>query len=94
MSFRRRRGGKPDANQQPIIDALRKIGASITIISSVGFGAPDLLVGWHGYNFLLEIKATGKALTPQERKWVSDWRGQVAIVDSVADALLFVRAIG
>ena len=94
MSFRRRRGGKPDANQQPIVDALRQIGASVTVISSVGFGTPDLLVGWHGYNFLLKIKVAGKALTPQEMKWASDWRGQVAISESVEDALLFVRAIG
>ena len=48
---------KVDANQAGIVEALRGIPeCSVLILSSVGDGCPDLLVGYHGANLLVELK--------------------------------------
>lgn len=81
-----------DANQAEIVQALRQIGATVTVLSHVGFGCPDILVGRHGINYLLEIKDGTKTpsrqkLTPAETRWHRAWEGQAAIVVSVEDAI-------
>ena len=88
--------GRTDANQAEIVAALRQVpGVTVLLLSSVGSGCPDVCVGVKGKNVLLEIKAPGgprggtsrQALTDPEREWHRTWRGQVAIVCSVEQAL-------
>lgn len=43
-----------DTNERPIIEALRAAGATVTQLD--GKGVPDLLVGFRGQTFLLEVK--------------------------------------
>ena len=43
-----RKFGKTDANHADIVDALRRVGASVVSLASVGNGVPDLLVGFNG----------------------------------------------
>ena len=78
-----------DANQQEIVDALRKIGADVFII-----GRPvDLLVGYRKRNFLLEVKTeTAKPRKDQQkqRDWIKDWKGQVRIVTNAEEAIRLV----
>ena len=81
-----------DRNQPEIVQKLRDIGATVTVLSMVGFGCPDILVGWHGVNYLLEIKDGEKSpsrrtLTPAEMRWHRDWEGQSAIVLSADEAI-------
>ena len=64
-------------------------------LHTVGKGCPDLLCGVRGTNLLVEIKdgqkvPSARKLTPDEAAWHQSWRGQVAIVESVDDALLLV----
>ena len=47
-----RRAAKIDENQPEIVDALRAMGCSVTILSAVGNGCPDILVGFRGINLL------------------------------------------
>ena len=76
--------------------ALRRVGASVQSLASVGRGCPDLLVGYYDRLFLFEIKdgakpPSARKLTPDERAWHDRWCTPVHIVCSVDDAL---RAIG
>jgi hypothetical protein len=91
-----RRVAKTDANQKEIVKFLRMAGAVVQPLHAVGSGCPDLLVGFRGANHLLEVKdgkkpPSAQELTADQKEWHSAWRGQVAIVNSVDDAL---RAIG
>jgi hypothetical protein len=43
-----KRAAKVDINQKEIVAYLRKIGASVAVMSAVGQGFPDLVVGWRG----------------------------------------------
>ena len=91
-----RRAAKVDRNQAEITAALRDVGASVQPIHTLGSGVPDLLVGWQGVNFLLEIKdgnlsPSKRVLTQDEATWHAKWRGTVTTVNNVDEAL---RAIG
>lgn len=87
-----RRAAAVDANQGEIVEALRRIGASVKPIHRVGEGVPDLLVGDRGRNYLVEVKDGDKIpsqqkLTPDEQEFHDTWRGQVHIIRSVDEAL-------
>jgi|GEM_PF-5567154 len=51
-----RRSARIDRNQPEIVEALRKLGASVQPLHTAHDGIPDLLVGYQGRNFLLEVK--------------------------------------
>jgi len=81
-----------DANQPEIVGMLRQIGASVTCTHMVSNGFPDIVVGWQGDNYLMEIKDGSKPpskrrLTPEEAIWHNEWRGKVHIVNNFDEAL-------
>lgn len=76
-----------DANQAEIVADLRAIGASVQHLHEVGHGCPDLLVGFRGENYLFEIKSLGGRLTLEQRCWHDLWRGQLAVIRSIEEAL-------
>lgn len=90
-------GGKPtynrkvDANQSSVIEEVRQWpGVIVQDLHGIGNGVPDLLIGFRGVNFLVELKdgekpKHQKQLTEPEKKWHSAWKGQVAICESAGD---------
>jgi len=82
---------KVDLNQPELVRALRGVGASVQTIHTIGMGCPDLLVGFRGHCFLLELKSATGRLTHYETEWQRSWNGHVAIVRTIDEAL---RAIG
>ena len=91
-----RRAAKVDANQAAIVGELRAVGASVQPLHTVGQGVPDLLVGFRGRNWLIEVKDGSKPpserkLTPAQQDWHALWRGQVVTVKDGDEAL---RALG
>ena len=90
-----RRAARVDDNQGQIVDALRRVGCSVWSLAGVGKGFPDLAVGFRGRNLFLEVKDGSKPpckrkLTPDEEAFHASWRGHVAVVESVEDALKIV----
>ncbi len=88
-----RRASKVDANQEQVVSVLRGYGASVQSLAAVGKGVPDLLVGYRGTNFLLEVKDGKKPpsqtqLTPDQQEWHLQWKGdKPVIVYSPTDAV-------
>jgi len=93
------RRGRIDDNQQAIVNILRTAGATVVLLSSVGKGVPDLLVGFRGVTLLMEIKdgkkpPSDRKLTTDQQKWHAEWRGgALAIVDSADSALRMIGVI-
>lgn len=82
------RHGKVDANQEEIVDAFRRGGASVLSLADMGQGCPDLLVGYQGKNYLVEVKTPEGALNAYQVQWHNlFWNGQVCIVRTVDEAL-------
>jgi hypothetical protein len=89
-----RRAAKVDANQPAIVDALRKAGASVECLHRVGAGCPDIIAGFRGTDYLLEIKVPGEKPNDLQSSWHLQWRGRrVAVVRTIAEALTAIGAL-
>ena len=82
-----------DANQPTIVRDLREAGATVEHLHTIGHGCPDILVGFRGRSWVFEIKSPGGAMTPDEVKWHEEWRGQVHVIYSAAEALRIMWGI-
>lgn len=92
-----RRAARIDDNQQIIVAALRAVGASVQSLAAVGKGCPDLAVAYRGVNYFLEVKdgskpASRQVLTTAEAAWHQRWKGPVAVVSSISEALAAIGA--
>lgn len=76
-----------DVNQAAIVKVLRAAGATVYCA-----GKPvDLIVGYRGCNFLVEVKnPEGGRTTGEQAEFFASWRGQVAIVRTEAEALAVI----
>ena len=89
-----RRDAKVDQNQREIIDALRQMGASVYPLHFAGKGWTDLLCGFRGHNYLIEIKTQKGKLSADQRTFHQSWRGQVAVVRTAREAVDAMRGLG
>lgn len=87
---------KTDANHKQIINQLRKIpNISVFSTHTIGKGFPDIVIGYKGFNYLIEIKDGAKSksqkkLTEAEEKFFFDWNGQVSIAENIDDILKII----
>jgi hypothetical protein len=86
-----------DANQKEVVKAFRDMGCTVLILSDMGKGCPDVVVGLNNCNYLVEIKngkrpLSGQKLTFDEQAFFDTWRGQVDIIRSIEEAVLFIKA--
>lgn len=92
MTVDMRTRSRTDRNQQEIVSAFRDIGARVQVLSAVGKGCPDLLVGFRGVNVLVEVKDGGRVpserkLTADQVRWHGSWAGQVCVAEDITDAV-------
>lgn len=83
---------KADANQKPIVAALRSIGAKVATTHTVGQGFPDLVVTYGGRTMLLEVKDPTQPkhrheLTPAQKVFHAAWTGEIHVVFTVEQAI-------
>ena len=73
---------RTDANQGHIIRAVQKIGGTVVDLSQVGGGVPDILIGFRGNNYLVEIKnpEAGGKLSDNQVKFVDNFNGRVDVI--------------
>jgi len=86
-----RHAKRVDANQDAIVATLRAAGAHVWII-----GLPvDLLVGYKGHTFLVEVKTTSKKpLTVLQADFFKSWSGgTLARIDSPDAALRMIGVL-
>jgi hypothetical protein len=89
-----RHNARADSNQSAIIAALESCGATVQVLATVGNGCPDLLVGWCGDTFLIEVKVSGKKLNEKQVAWHESWGGRKpSIVYGIVDALRVIGAL-
>ena len=77
-------------NQNLIVKQLRKCGVSVAITSMVGKGFVDIVCGFRGRNYLIELKdgnksASRKQLTPDEKTFHDTWNGQINKAESFTE---------
>lgn len=87
-----------DRNQVEIVKTFRQYGASVVHTHTLGRGFPDIVVGYQGNNFLIEIKdwlkpESQRKLTEAEQEFSNNWKGQYDIIESVGDVVSFMETI-
>lgn len=88
-----RQRARTDGNQVEIVAAFRGLGCSVTVTSRVGEGFPDLVVGVESVTVPVEIKMPGGTLTDEQETWFKLWRGSKAVVRTLEDVGILVKAI-
>ncbi len=92
MKHNANRFKKRDANQNPLVEVFGELFCTVTDLSAVGFGCPDLLVGVAGRNLLVEIKSGDGTPTPPQERFKRDWRGEKPyVVRTRDDAIALVQ---
>lgn len=85
-----------DANTGKIVAEFYACGASVVDLTQVGGGCPDLLVGYKGECYLVEIKnldGRGNRWTDEQREFTDAWRGgEIHTVYEVVDVRYLLSA--
>ena len=85
---------RTDDNHSAVVEELRSVLHDGTVLdaSGAGNGFPDLVIGWKGRNYLVELKDPGKP--PSRRKLTTaqvglhqNWQGQIAVCHSAAEIM-------
>ena len=93
-----RRQARVDANQPAVVEALRRIGAAVTPLHTVGKGVADLLVSYRQAWTVMEVKdgtlpPSKRTLTDLERSWIAQQHALVFIVTSPLEAIDVIRRV-
>lgn len=94
-----RRAARIDDNHVAVVTALGGMGCTVQTLAAVGDGCVDLLVGYRGKTYLVEIKDGSKSpsrrkLTAAQERWHRWWRGgPVVVVKSPDEAIEAVCGI-
>ena len=91
----RRFSARTDRNQPEIVKAARGVGATVRITAALSDGGGDLIIGYRGFNYSVEVKdgtlpPSGRVLTPKEASFMRDWRGQHGIIESVEQLFMLL----
>lgn len=89
MGFRGKYKNKRDSNEAEIIDELRAHGFSVYPLDQ----PLDLLAGYMGKNYLIEVKMPKGKLTPAQVEFLDGWRGSASIIRSAEEATSFAMMV-
>ena len=90
-----RRKARVDENQLVIVARLRRHGATVVPLHTVGEGVPDLLVGFRHRTFLVEVKTPAGRLTDRQKEWHESWNGDpVCIIRTVDQVDSMMEGLG
>jgi len=85
---------RTDANHAEIMQAFKKLGASVLDLSRVGMGCPDLLIGIANTSALVEVKVGNAKFTPAQETFMTNWQGgTVSRIDSPEAAERLVKCM-
>ena len=95
VSFRR--AAKVDANQPEIVDAFRRMGCSVLIISQLK-RCCDLFIAKNDKTIAIEVKdgrlpLSKRQLTEGEMDFMHSWKGLYFVVESLDDVLRVVEEL-
>jgi Holliday junction resolvase len=88
------RAHRRDLNQSAIVRVLRDAGATVVITADIGGGFPDLVVGWRGKTYLVEVKNLTQ-LSEKQLEFIERWRGgPIIVLRTVDDVVRFLQEEG
>lgn len=89
MGIRGQYKNKRDANEGAIVDTLKAHGFTVERMDKPA----DLICGYAGRDYLVEVKMPKGSLTPPQEKFFSEWRGSKTILTTVDDVDAWVAHV-
>ena len=89
MGFRGKYKNKRDGNEAEIVLELRRYGFSVYMLDQ----PLDLLVGYRGRTYLVEVKLPKASLTKTQIEFLDGWRGDATVLRNSEDVAMFARAV-
>ena len=90
MAFKPPQKAKRDGNEKEIVNVFERFGLTVERMDK----PVDLIVGFRGVNYLVEVKNGPKApMTEDQKRFFAAWPGQVAVVSTLDEALDFAQSI-
>jgi hypothetical protein len=93
MTFYQHRNQHRDANHKAIVAALTYHGCIVADLANAGGGVPDVLCGYRGVLFLVEIKTATGSLSKKQREFFDAWTEYPALVLRSADDVFDVMEV-
>jgi len=87
-----RYAAKRDDNEQEIVDTLKDLGVEVHRLNEENI--PDLLVGFRGTWYTLEVKGEGKPLRPGQQEFFNNVEAPAFVVRTSERALQAIGAMG
>lgn len=87
------RSRRVDKNHKEIVEAYRAHGFSVADTSRCGDGFPDIVVGKHGVDYLVEIKSGEGKLKKTQEDFRDNWRGSYRVVRTLEDVQKHAKEI-
>lgn len=84
---------KLDENHRAIVATLQYNGALVGDLSNAGGGIPDLVVGFRGVLFLVEVKTPKGALSPKQKEFFAQWSEYPTLVIRTVDEAMNVMEV-
>jgi hypothetical protein len=82
-----------DRNHLAIMRALESYGVLVADLSGAGGGVPDLLCGYRGMMFTIEVKTPTGSLSKAQRAWFDEWSEYPALVLRSLDDVVHVMGV-
>ncbi len=84
---------KLDDNHKAIVAALTYSGALVADLSNAGGGVPDLLCGYRGMIFCVEVKSPKGSLSAKQKEFFAQWSEYPALVIRTVDEAMDMMEI-
>jgi len=84
---------KLDENHRAIVAAFQYCGALVGDLSNAGGGIPDLIIGFRGVLFLVEVKTPKGALSPKQKEFFAQWSEYPTLVIRSVDEAMDVMEV-
>lgn len=91
--FYQHRNQHRDANHKAIVAALNYHGCIVADLANAGGGVPDLVCGYRGVLFYVEIKTATGSLSKKQREFFDAWIEYPALVLRSADDVFDVMEV-
>ena len=91
--FYQHRNQHRDANHKAIVAALTYHGCIVADLANAGGGVPDLVCGFRGVLFYVEIKTATGSLSKKQREFFDAWIEYPALVLRSADDVFDVMEV-
>lgn len=76
-----------DKNQKQVVEELRAMGLTVAHTYTIGSGFPDFVVGYRGYNILVELKSDKGTLTTDETEFHNNFDGHIVVAFNSQDVI-------